>query len=309
MNAQNKHNTDAMGCCGDRPGKEIFRKERRCTDCLILLPFLAFLGAMGAVASVSIVGGDPDRFIYPSDYLGQFCGKPGSVVADRPYGFFPELDSDIKAQLPTLLAGRLWDFKPFTLCVSSCPAKFSLVSPEAYGGAGYPGAGATDPEHYNLFETVELAKRCFPTVDVSEGTTRDLCAVPDCKNSELNATLHGTLVCTSGATPTLQSAARQSGPRRTHRHAAGDEGAPGLPHSWLTAPPRLLRQWLRSPAPRRGRSARRARARRCARCSGRSASSPSRSSTRRPSSPTSLTSRARVRAPRPSPAPPEPLPT
>ena len=72
---------------------------------------------------VSFVNGNPDHIIYPTDYLGNSCGKikcPANessceVGADLKYAFFPRLDQDINSQLPTILSGSWWKFKPYTL--------------------------------------------------------------------------------------------------------------------------------------------------------------------------------------------------
>ena len=80
-----------MGCCStSEQGKSILvaSDDRRCTDCIILIPYMLTLSAMMVVAAVSFVGGNPDRLIYPTDYIGQYCGKPGTSVAFMPRGFY-----------------------------------------------------------------------------------------------------------------------------------------------------------------------------------------------------------------------------
>ena len=125
-----------MGCCEEsESGKEIFVPThfRRCTDCIILIPYLATVIGMIVVAVVSVIGGDPDRFIYPTDYLGHSCGEPGSALESLKYGFYPKLDEDIQQQMPTLVSGKLWNFRPYTLCVDECPGAFGLTNTEMYG--------------------------------------------------------------------------------------------------------------------------------------------------------------------------------
>ena len=153
-----------VGCCctPHESGKEIFVPThfRRCTDCIILIPFLLTLIAMIVVAVVSIVGGNPDHFIYPTDYLGQSCGKPGTDLEHLGKGFFPRLDQDIQSQLGTLASGAIWNFKPYTLCVASCPSAFGLDNTQSYGGLSYPGASnsTSHDTFYSAFETVGIAR-------------------------------------------------------------------------------------------------------------------------------------------------------
>ena len=44
---------------------------------------------MAAVAYTAFTEGNPDKFLYPSDYLDQYCGKEGTPVASLPYGYYP----------------------------------------------------------------------------------------------------------------------------------------------------------------------------------------------------------------------------
>ncbi|KAL1511023.1 hypothetical protein AB1Y20_005848 [Prymnesium parvum] len=197
-----------MGCCcaGSEHGAHAFvpYKSRRCTDLLCLIPFVLMVIAMFVIGVVSFVGGNPDRFIYPTDYLGQSCGKPGTNVESRPYGFYPRLDRDINEQLSTLITGRSWKFRAYTLCVAECPDSFGLTNSRKYGGLSYPGAkNDTSKQHeefYAVFKTVKIASRCFPLRDVETGTSRTLCGQPNCTNQLFNNSMGGTIHCLPIAT-------------------------------------------------------------------------------------------------------------
>ena len=174
-------------CCSSDAaeyGDKVFNKDRRCTDLLCLILFLVTWAGMVTVAIVSFTKGNPDRFMYPTDYLGQFCGKTGTDVAHLPYAFYPRLNQDVQQQWGTLLSGRFWNFRAYTLCVDSCPV-FALSDPAQYGGPGYPGVGALNAStgeaplsYYAQFDTRPIAKRCFPIADLSPVQNRLLCGVP-----------------------------------------------------------------------------------------------------------------------------------
>ena len=127
----------------------------------------------------------PATVIYPADYNGNYCGKSGTVVEHQPYAYFPQLDRDIKAQLPVLMAGNWLKFAPYAICVAQCPAQFSLVDQTSYGGCNYTGADCGSgednaPSFYSSFETKKMLKRCFPVLEVAKGEERELCSIPDC---------------------------------------------------------------------------------------------------------------------------------
>ena len=127
-------------CCpptDDDEDKPIFKKnnERHCTDvcCCLLLFFMIVV--MVVIAVYSLIHGDIKRIIYPTDYLGQFCGlTPG--VTDLTNCFFPRLEKDIQTFLPLFLSSpyAIVSFRPYTLCVQECPRAFSLANPQAFGG-------------------------------------------------------------------------------------------------------------------------------------------------------------------------------
>lgn len=83
-----------MGCCGeikkDRPIARIVQyEERSCTDVLfILLYFAAWFGMIIVFSRAVDRGGDPDRIIKPTDWLGRTCGKSAGVE-DLKWGAWP----------------------------------------------------------------------------------------------------------------------------------------------------------------------------------------------------------------------------
>jgi hypothetical protein len=162
--------------------------KRGCTDILCLLAFIAIVGTIFGLGIMHLSTGNIDGIIYPSDYNGNYCGKSGTAVADKPYAWYPQLDTDIKAQAGVLAVGYWWDFVPYTLCVKECPAKFSFTNDQSYGGCDYEGAdcgsGDTPRTFYASFETTLMLKRCFPLLEVAKAGTRDLCSVPDCKTAD-----------------------------------------------------------------------------------------------------------------------------
>ena len=155
----------------DGPDPGIFKslRERRCTDVCCLLFLIIMWVVLFFIAAFSIAYGDINYLRYPTDYLGQFCGMPGSNVSDRPYSWYSQLNTDITNQLPILMAHKYWKFRAYALCVPECPGAFSLENPMIYGGPSYPGAEAGAPTYYSGFRTVDYAKRCFPTKDNGMG--------------------------------------------------------------------------------------------------------------------------------------------
>lgn len=188
-----------MGCCKGRPTEydeedqpePIFKKvrERGCTDILCCLLLFLMIITMVSIAVFSLINGDINYIIYPHDYLSQFCGY-SSGVEHLPKGYFPQLDKDIKEFLPLLLSSpyAIASFRPYTLCVESCPNIFSLSSPQAFGGRTYPGAARSNvsaPVFYNLRATETAHHYCLPTTRMEEGPTRLICGMPTCLNETL----------------------------------------------------------------------------------------------------------------------------
>ena len=129
----------------------------------------------------------PTTVIYPVDYNGNYCGKPGTSVEKLPYAHFAKLDQDINDQRAVLTKNQWWNFVPYTICVDECPEKFSIVDNATYGGCDYPGAekgsGECDPDKntfFAAFKTKQMLKRCFPIIENADAASRTLCAVPAC---------------------------------------------------------------------------------------------------------------------------------
>jgi len=175
----------SCACC--KPESQLGPKrltDRGCTDVLCLLMFIIVVGSIFGIGIYALINGNIDGIIYPSDYNGAYCGKPGTALENHKYAWFPQLDVDIKAQALVIAAGYWWNFVPYTLCVEECPAKFSLVDSTMYGGCNYTGAdcgsGAGPKEYYATFGTTLMLRRCFPLLEVAQGSSRDLCSVPSC---------------------------------------------------------------------------------------------------------------------------------
>jgi len=209
-------------CCADDPADELSARHkgghtkvfkptssRGCTDLICLLIWLICMAAMIGCAGYAIATGNLNFIIYPTDYLGQFCGKSDGVVA-RPKIFYPRLDADIEKALPLLMTGvGIFAFKPFGLCVAECPKTFSLADPISYGGPTYPGVSNTSSAttYYNMQRTQRVVNFCLPTTDTLPSAQRTLCGVPNCTDAALNASLEGTLTCADiPATPNVRTA-------------------------------------------------------------------------------------------------------
>lgn len=182
----------------DGPHTKVFKptSSRLCTDIAFLIIWLLAMVAMLACGGYAMGAGDLNYLLYPTDYLGQFCGLTESVV-DRPYVYFPRLDADIVEALPLLATGwGILEFRPYGLCVSSCPETFSLANPEKYGGPEYPHPNGTAPDtYYNLQMTQKIHTYCLPIDETLPSEARTLCGDPPCTDTALNASLGGTLEC------------------------------------------------------------------------------------------------------------------
>ena len=172
-------------------------RERRCTDVICLILLLLMWITMIAIAGFAVAHGNLDYLRYPTDYLGQFCGKPDTPTSNLPVAWYPKLDADITSQMAVLASGMIWRFEAYTLCVRACPAAFSLRNATWYGGPQYPNAATDAPGYFSAFKTVRYAKRCFPIVDKGQGRTRQLCGQPACTDPSLAAL---GVSCTSVAT-------------------------------------------------------------------------------------------------------------
>ena len=75
------------------------------TDILCLLIFVVIVGGVMGIGIWALSNGNIDQILYPADYLGNYCGKPGTDLSDRPYAFYPQLDSDIQDQYDVIIAG------------------------------------------------------------------------------------------------------------------------------------------------------------------------------------------------------------
>jgi len=182
-------------CCKpkDDPKTQKSLENRSCTDILCLLFFVIICGGIMGMGIWALMTGDIDGIIYPADYNGKYCGKPGTALEKYPYAHFPQLDKDIADQAVVLTGkAKWWDFVPYALCVKQCPAKFSIVDTTTYGGCEYVGAEAgsgaacdptNTPTFYAAFETKQMLSRCFPVLETAPGKQRTLCAVPKCDST------------------------------------------------------------------------------------------------------------------------------
>ena len=200
-------------CCKDELAGQVYtpRKQRWCTDLICLLFLLMTWTGMGALGYVCIDVKEDLLYdlYYPTDSYGQHCGRPGTIMADRPRVMYPDLDADITANYDLIVTHQwMTFFSTITkLCVAECPDGISLTNPTYYGGDAYPLDNASNlnvnaispcgctPEYWYSFRTEKYASRCFPTTSTFTGGTTVLCATPPCTNEALNATLGGTLEC------------------------------------------------------------------------------------------------------------------
>ena len=196
----------ACGCCKKKKKGEsdVFkpRSKRWCTDVLCLALFCAAMGSVAAIgyACVSVRPELLYSFVYPADSFGNYCGKPGSAVADFKKVFYPDLDRDIVTH-GYLISGQQYAtfFQRITkLCAGDCPDGVSLSAPSVYGGASYPrndDNSSTVPEWFYTFTTQEVASRCFPLTSTYVTESQELCVTPPCTDATLNASLGGALSC------------------------------------------------------------------------------------------------------------------
>jgi len=174
-------------CCKPKDDPKVQKSldDRSCTDVLCLAFFVLICGGIGGMGIWALGNGDVSGVIYPVDYNGNYCGKPGTSVEKLPYAHYAKLDEDIKDQSAVLAKNQWWNFVPYTICVDECPEKFSIVDDKTYGGCDYPGvekgSGACDdPKFYAAFKTKQMLKRCFPIIENADADSRTLCAVPVC---------------------------------------------------------------------------------------------------------------------------------
>jgi len=199
-------NSSGSKCCdmvSDKSGIFTSFSKRWCTDILCLLFFLATVIGMVTIAVFSLNNGSINYILYPTDYLGQFCGHSGGV-GHRAKAYYPQLDQDIKSQLTLITSPTGFvNFQPYTLCLEECPTVFTLENPTRYGGNEYPGAAGrneTAPYFYASFGTKEVYNRCLPTTESIPAEQRDLCNLPNCTDPGLAAQFAArglTLTCTS----------------------------------------------------------------------------------------------------------------
>jgi len=188
------------GCCGcGGSGKEVFkpRRERWCTDVLCLILFILGMGMLFGLTFIAI-NKDPsllDDLRYPPDSYGNNCGKPNSAAKDMPKVIFPRLDKDLEEQMAYLVAQQYWKFSPTKYCAPVCPDGFDLSNPVLYGGADYPGGNTSVAGVYYAYVTTEVIQRCFPMDTTTTYDSTELCAVPSCSDSSLNASLDGSVHC------------------------------------------------------------------------------------------------------------------
>jgi hypothetical protein len=182
-------------CCGgeDETEKRAMN-DRRCTDMICLIIFTIICGGVMGLGIYAFATGNIDQIIYPADYNGNYCGKPGTSLSERPYAFYPQLDKDLIAQYDVVITGYWWNFVPYTLCVSKCPGVFSFSDNAIYGGCSYPGAECASgtvsiappapPSFYSGFKHTSMLSRCFPIIESGGAETQALCALPNCSTAE-----------------------------------------------------------------------------------------------------------------------------
>jgi len=188
-----------MTCCDlVDDGSGIFKpmSKRWCTDILCLLIFVVYSAAMFIVMGFSLANGQINYLLYPYDYQSSFCGLSGSRTSGMSKAFYPRLSQDLieQASLFTTPSGFV-NFRPYTLCVSSCPRSFSLTSDTTYGGPSYPGAASDAPSYYVLTGTDEFFNRCLPRQDTNPALNRDICGAPACGSSQLVTCLGHNISC------------------------------------------------------------------------------------------------------------------
>jgi choline transporter-like protein 2/4/5 len=192
------------GCCAkeeDDPNKIVKSfTERKPTDVLCVIFFVFFWMGMFIIAGVAVESGSVDPLLYPTDYLGQSCGKPGSTMEKTPVAYMPRLGLDVLEQSAYITGGLWWKFRPYIICTEECPGVFTLDDPQLFGGPTYPGASPDAKVYYSGFPTYKIQKYCFPYQDTEPGDLTEICAKPFC-----NETAVASLGVRCGAVPDVET--------------------------------------------------------------------------------------------------------
>lgn len=115
--------------CREKPQKEIFKefgtpykfdpeysgpiKRRACTDIICLIGFLGFIYVWAMVAMVGFANGDIDKIIYPTNSMGEICGK--GAKKDRPLLLFFDIVQCLS------VASLATGCSTPQVCVKDCP--------------------------------------------------------------------------------------------------------------------------------------------------------------------------------------------
>jgi choline transporter-like protein 2/4/5 len=188
-----KHDPDFKG--------PIRGKSRRPKDLLCLAVFLAFIVGMVAIAIVAWVDGEPERLIYPTDSRGRLCGVHDDVK-DRPYLLFFDIRRCATVvSISELISGDVDTDTIFTcptqqVCVDECPDSNSIgvrdnpVCVDEVNTTMYQNVMQLSIESPQLItellqeiadercapyylQSIEVARRCIPTVVDLEGIVND----------------------------------------------------------------------------------------------------------------------------------------
>nr|XP_056700588.1 choline transporter-like protein 4 [Euleptes europaea] len=142
-------------------------KNRSCTDIICCVLFMAFLAGYIIVGILAWLYGDPRQVIYPRNSTGAYCGVGDN--RNKPFVLYFNMINCITSLNVMAAAMNGLQCPTPQICVSSCPANFSVVLPTHY----IPG---TKPS------TVWKQQWCQPSINlttthltVSEIVNRQLC--------------------------------------------------------------------------------------------------------------------------------------
>ncbi|XP_048345023.1 choline transporter-like protein 4 [Sphaerodactylus townsendi] len=131
MGAKDQKGSDAPGPYGEKCKYDpSFRgpiKNRSCTDIICCILFMAFIVGYIVVGILAWLYGDPRQVIYPRNSTGSYCGV--SENRKKPFVlYFNMIDCITSLNIMAAAMNGLQCPTP-QICVSSCPADFSVVLP------------------------------------------------------------------------------------------------------------------------------------------------------------------------------------
>ncbi|XP_077187018.1 choline transporter-like protein 4 [Paroedura picta] len=106
-------------------------KNRSCTDIICCVLFMVFLAGYIIVGLLAWLYGDPRQVIYPRNSTGSYCGVGEN--RKKPFVLYFNMINCITSLNVMAAAMNGLQCPTPQVCVSSCPADFSVVLPISYG--------------------------------------------------------------------------------------------------------------------------------------------------------------------------------